>query len=252
MVAAGLHYSRVLFFYERIFPMDMTELPHKFVDRHFSASPGKIGLLYGEKSVYPLSTLIAAEILKRSRSIVFIDGANRVDPYFLAKLARDQEIDPYDFLDRVYVTRAYTCYQLDISITDGLLDFLHMVDGRIVIVYGLTDLFDDDQVPVSDITDILRRIRQTLVHLKANGISVLLVSSYPHFHLKEREQFFQQMMLMADIRYRLEHDDTLQRVILEEPRNGKNNANRNNAHPVRREQLVAIPPGAAERRPKYI
>ncbi|MBI2429993.1 MAG: hypothetical protein HYV29_14585 [Ignavibacteriales bacterium] len=215
--------------------MTMTELPHKFVDRHFSASPGKIGLLYGEKCIYPLSTLIAAEILKRSQSIVFIDGANRVDPYFLAKLARYQEIDPYNFLDRVYVTRAYTCYQLDISITDGLLDYVRLVDARIVIVYGLTDLFDDDQVPVSDITDILRRVRQTLVYLKANGVSVLLVSSYPRFHIKEREQFFKQMMLMTDIRYRLEQNDTLQRVILEEPHNGKNHTDRNNAHPVRRE-----------------
>ena len=232
--------------------MNMTELPHKFVDRHFSASPGKIGLLYCEKGVYPLSTLIAAEILKHSRSIVFIDGANRIDPYFLAKLARYQMIDPYNFLDRVYVTRAYTCYQLDISITDGLLDFVRQVDGRIVIVYGVLDLFDDDQIPVSDIIDILRRIRQSLVHLKANGISVLLVSSYPHFHLKEREQFFKHMMFMTDIRYRLEHEDTLQRVILEEPPHGKNNPDSNNAHPVRREQLVAIPPGAAERRPKYI
>lgn len=251
MVAVSLHYSRAFVFWERIFHMSMTELPHKFVDRHFSASPGKIGLLYGEKGVYPLATLIAAEILKRSRSIVFIDGANRVDPYYLSKLARYQLTDPYDFLDRVYVTRAYTCYQLDISITDGLLDFLCAVDSRLVIVYGLLDLFDDDQVPVLDIVDILRRIRQTLVHLKANGVSVFLVSTYPHFHLKEREQFFKQMMLMTDIQYRLEQEGTLQRVVLEESHHGKNNADRNNAHPVRREQLVAIPPGAAERRPTY-
>lgn len=230
--------------------MDILQSPHKFVDRHFTAPPGKVGLLYGEKRVYSLGMLITAEMLMHTRSVVFIDGANRVDPHLLSKLARIRSIDPYSFLDRAYVTRAYTCYQLDISITDGLLEFVRGVGSHFVIVYGLIDLFDDDQVPLPDVTDILRRVRQTLIHLKANGVSTLLVSSFPRFQLKERERFFETMRAMSDVQYRLEHHRDHQHIILEEHNNGKNDTDGDHAHPVRREQLVTIPPGIAERRPR--
>lgn len=231
--------------------MDTAELSSKIIDSHFSTPQGKICLLYGTKEVYSLATSLTAEFLSRSKTIVCIDGANRVDPYALSKIARIHLIDPYTFLDRVYVSRSYTCYQLDVSITDGLLDFLRSVDTHILLIYGLIDLFDDDQVTDSDIVDILRRVRQALVHLKANGISVLLVSSYPHFHLKRREEYFKHMMLMSDVHYRLECDGTFQQMFREEPRNGKNNADGNHAYPVRAKQLVTIPPRAAERRPAY-
>ncbi len=224
--------------------------PHKFVEQHFTAPPGKVGLLYGERRVYSLAMLITAEMLMHVRGIVFIDGANRVDPYLLAKFARTRGIDPYSLLDRAYVTRSYTCYQLDISITDGLLEFIRTVESDFVIVYGLIDLFDDDQVPLSDIADILRRVRQTLVHLKANGVSTLLVSSFPHFQIREREKFFQTMIAMSDVQYRLEQHEENQHIILEEYSNGKNNADGNNAHSIRRRELVTVPAGIAERRSK--
>jgi len=225
--------------------------PQKFVEQHFTAPPGKVGLLYGERKVYSLAILITAEMLLHFRSIIFIDGANRVDPYLLARLARMKGIDPYSFLNRVYVTRAYTCYQLDISITDGLLEFVRSVEANVVIIYGLLDLFDDEQVPLPDVADILGRVKQTLVHLKANGISTLLVSSFPHFQLKDREKFFQTMAAMSDVRYRLEQQQENQHIIVDEYSHGKNNTNSDNAHSIRRRELVTIPAGIAERRPKY-
>ncbi|MEW5800214.1 MAG: hypothetical protein AB1728_14545 [Bacteroidota bacterium] len=227
----------------------MAEPPYKIIAQHFSALQGKICLLYGTKEVYSLATSLTAEFLGLSETVVCIDGANRVDPYALSKIARIHLVDPYTYLDRVYVSRAYTCYQLDVSITDGLFDFLRSVGARILLIYGLINLFDDDQVPDMDIVDILRRVRQALVHLKANGISVLLVSSYPHFHLKRREEYFKHMMLMSDVHYRLETDDTSQHTFIEESCNGKNNTDGNHAYPIRAKQLVTIPPRAAERRP---
>jgi hypothetical protein len=232
--------------------MNSKNPPHKFVDRHFTAPPGKVGLLYGERKVYSLATLIAVEILLRDPAIVIIDAANRVDPYLFAKLARMKDIDPYSFLDRTFVTRAYTCYQLDISITDGLFQYVCGVNAQFVIVYGLIDLFDDEQVPIADVVDILRRTREALLLLKSKGISTLLVSSTPRFRLKEREQFFSHLTAMADVRYRLEQHNFDQHIILEENTHGKNNADRNNAYSVRREQLVTIPTGVTERRPKRI
>ncbi|MFA6540056.1 MAG: hypothetical protein WCT99_00495 [Bacteroidota bacterium] len=236
--------------------------PHLFVNNHFTAPPGKIGLLYGERRVYSLAMLITSEILMEARSLVIIDGANRLDPYLLARLARYKNIMPSDFLDRTYVTRAYTCYQLDISITDGLFEFLASVDAHIVVVYGLIDLFDDDQVPMADVSDILGRVRETLVSLKGNGISTLLVSSLPRFQLKEREKLFTNMTAMSDVRYRLEQPacsngvlsdrtgrhDFSQHIILEENAYGANDTHGHHADSVRRKQLVTIPPGAAERR----
>jgi len=229
--------------------MESMQPPHKVVDRHFSAPPGKVGLLYGEKRVYSLGMLVTAEMLMHTRSVVFVDGANRVDPYLLARLARLRRIDPYSFLERAYVTRAYTFYQMDVSITDGLTEFVRGVGSRVVIVYGPIDLLDDDQVPAGDAAEILRRVHDTLAQLKGSGVSTLLVSSFPRFRLKERERFFDTVRDMSDVQYRLERRTDRHHIILEEHHDGKDHADRDHAHPVRREQLVAVPPGIAERRP---
>ena len=134
--------------------MDALVPAYKVVQRHFSAPPGKIALLYGERGVYATATLVASEVIRRCGAVVFVDAANRVDPHYLARLARYRSLDPAEVLERAFVSRAFTCYQFDVAITDGLIDMLHSVNAASVIIYGPLDLMDDEQAPLADIYDI--------------------------------------------------------------------------------------------------
>jgi hypothetical protein len=231
--------------------MNMNIPAYRFVNNHFSAPPGKVGLLYGEHGVYPTATLIASEIIKHHRSVVFIDAANRVDPYFLAKLARYKGFAPHDFLDRAFVSRAFTCYQLDVSITEGLLEFMQLVNAHVLIVYGPINLFDDDQATMKDIVDIIQRIHLTFEILKYHNISTLLVSKIPRFQIKEREQLFVPLKDMSDVIYKLESNSTTQRITLEKIPYGTNSAHSNTLDTERRSKLVEIPEGAQKRGSRY-
>ena len=233
----------------------MTELIHtnQFVTQHFYNPPGKIGLLYGDSSIYPTTTIVASEIIKRNGGVVFVDGANRVDPYYLAKLARYQNINPTTVLNKAYVARAFTFYQLDVTITDGLLEFIQSVNASSVIVLGLLDLVDDEQVPLRDVYDILQRVQATFKTLANNGISTLMVSKIPHFQLRDRNSLFSILQENADIIYKVESLETPHQILVEQRKHdGKNNTNSDNTYPARRSKLVELPPGAQKRGSRYI
>ena len=58
--------------------------------------------------------LLAAMLpqLARGRRVYCLDGGNLFDPWRLTELARAHGLDPEALLERVFVSRAYTCYQL--------------------------------------------------------------------------------------------------------------------------------------------
>lgn len=224
---------------------------YKVVNNHFSAPPGKIGLLYGEHSVFPTATLVASEIIKRNKPVVFVDGANRVDPYYLAKLARYKGSNPSDFLKMAYVSRAFTCYQLEVTINEGLFDFMQSVNSTTLVLYGIIDLMDDEQVPMKDVFEIMRSIRRTLFALRSESISTLMVSKIPHFQIQKRENLFQSVKNIADVKYRLERYDYYQKITIEGNTDGKNHTNSNHVDRPGASKLVELPQGSQKRGSNY-
>jgi len=231
----------------------MTNIPpYKVVSTHFSATPGRIGLLYGERKVFATATLVSSEIIRRNGKVVFVDASNRVDPYYLAKLARYRGIDPSVFLRNAFVSRAFTAYQLELAITEDLGPFMNEIGAKTLVLYGFIDLMDDEQVPKKDVFSIMRRIRDTLNLLRSDAISTLLVSRVPHFQLKERERLFESVKRMSDVRYHLEQVDNFERIAIEGGTDGTDNTNSHRSHPARAAELVQLPPGAQKRGSNYL
>ncbi len=225
---------------------------YQFVTRHFYQPPGKIGLLYGDRTIYPTATIVASEIIHRNGSVVFVDAANRVDPYYLARLARYRGIDPDDMLRRAFVARSFTFYQFDITLTEGLLEFMQSVHASSLIILGPLDLADDNQVPLADVYDILRRVHLALHELTRAGISTLMVSRVPHFQLKDRQGLFPLLRRSVDTIYRTEATASSHHIMLEEGiPYGTNTTDSHHGASARRSKLVEIPPGAQKRGSRY-
>ncbi len=218
---------------------------YKTVQLAMETSPPVISFLHGTYGVYQTAMLAAAEFLRKKEPVVIVDAANVTDPFFMAGLFKMADREPEELLRNGYISRCYTFYQTDVTITEGLEEFIRSVKAKNLFIFGLLDLIDDDQVVISDLHDILERIKQTLDQLKAQHISTLLVSAPLRFQLKEREQYFNAFKGIADVTYRIDRDYS--RTPARRGRNGKTDRDRHAPDRQRTGALGKLPPRAPKR-----
>jgi hypothetical protein len=209
-----------------------------------TSSPA-INFLHGNYGIYHTAMLVAAELLRKKEPVVIVDAANTTDPFFIAGIFKTAGLEPEELMQRGFISRCYTFYQVDVAITDGLAAFMKKTNAKTVMVFGLLDLIDDEQVSIPDIHDILARIKQTFDQLKTENISTLLVSTPLHFQLKEREEYFNAFKGISDVTYRI--DKEYHHSPARRGRNGKTDSDRNKAHRQGTGTVGKLPPGAPKR-----
>lgn len=158
--------------------------------RSFTTSSGKVYLLYGESAIFRLSLMMAARIVRGGSKVAFIDGCNRFNVHFLARYARRHKIDTHDFLQRIYISRSFTCYQIEASMNNRLPIFLQQIDSKTALIFGLLDTFYDEQVKFDEAGQILQRVLSTLTRMKDQGINILLACKEWNVIPKERNRLF--------------------------------------------------------------
>ncbi|HCV42501.1 MAG TPA: hypothetical protein DGH68_03385 [Bacteroidetes bacterium] len=175
--------------------------------RQFEADPpGKLFCLHGDTGVFRLSMYAASSALLRGAPIALVDGTNRFDVYYIAEFARKvtsqrltkERVTPEQLLQRIFVARAFTCYQMEATITDRLPTFLERTGASIVIIFGLLDTFYDGQAPLFEVKAGLQRIIAALHRLKQENISVLLASLDRKLESKERNGLFPRLATAMD------------------------------------------------------
>jgi len=172
----------------------------------FAEPAGKVLLLYGNGFIFSLSLRMAAEALAKGSSIAVVDGGNRFNVHLLTRFARERRLDPDTFLHRIFISRGFTCYQMEQAIIHRLPSFLRSIGSRTALIFGLLDTFYDDQAPLREVQQILRRLLDALRQMRADGTSVLLVCTEWNVLPKERNQLFATLKTGMDRIYRLETD----------------------------------------------
>jgi hypothetical protein len=211
--------------------------------------------------------------------VTLVDGTNRFDVYYLAEFARKhagmhpdgRRITPESLLDNIFVSRAFTCYQMEAVITERLPVFVRQRGSPVVIIFGLLDTFYDDQAPLFQVKAGLERILMALRRLRQDNVAVLLASLDVKLGSKERNGLFPHLMTVMDRVYRVVEDAGGQRILPEifpailpeilNVRGGKNIHQREGAshgtdgtdihdgHPAGNGKLGKIPARVAQGRP---
>jgi hypothetical protein len=174
----------------------------------FVAPPGKVCLLYGDKLIFHLSLRMAAYAMAQGSSVAVVDGCNRFNVHLLSHFARERRIDPDEFLRRIFISRGFTCYQMEQAVGARLPVFLESIGSNIAMIFGLLDTFYDEQASFREVQQILRRLLGTLQDIKASGVSVLLACTEWNVLPKERNQLFTTLKTGMDAIYRLTDDGT--------------------------------------------
>lgn len=172
----------------------------------FVAPPGKVCLLYGDKPIFNLSLRMAAYAMTQGSSVAVVDGCNRFNVHLLSRFARERRIDPDEFLRRIFISRGFTCYQMEQAVGARLPVFLESIGSNVAMIFGLLDTFYDEQASFREVQQILRRLLGTLQEIKASGVSVLLACTEWNVLPKERNQLFTTLKTGMDTIYRLRDD----------------------------------------------
>lgn len=156
---------------------------HALVRRFNAAPPGKLYCVHGGSEVFRLALNAVAVSLLRGVPVALVDGTNRFDIYAIARFARRLAArggvsapTPEDLLARVFVSRAFTCYQMEAVITERLPRFLAREKIPVAVVFGLLDTFYDEQAPLFEVQAGLGRMLESLRRLRRANVGVLLAS----------------------------------------------------------------------------
>jgi hypothetical protein len=184
------------------------------IEQFQSAPPGKLFCLHGTRAVFCLSLAAASRALDAGIPMTLVDGTNRFDVYYIADFARRLAGQPQrrrcrtpeEFLRNIFISRAFTCFQMEAVITDRLLPFMRERRSPVVIIFGLLDTFYDEQAPLHEVRASLGRIIAALHRLKAEQISVLLASADLAPASAERRDLFGRLAGAMDRVYRVSEE----------------------------------------------
>jgi hypothetical protein len=206
--------------------MEGKSVAYDHLFRQFTtAPPGKLYCVHGTGRVFRLSLAAVAQILLApringrigepftGRPVALVDGTNRFDVHYLAEFARrlacrpagsagarhdGRRITPEDLLDRIFVSRAFTCYQMEAAITERLPAFLRRSGSSVAVIFGLLDTFYDEQAPFFEVSTALQRIITALQRLRDGNVAVLLASRDVTLASKERNGLFPVLLRSMD------------------------------------------------------
>ena len=229
----------------------------------FTQSQGSMQLLYGGRPIFQLALLMAMKELEQGRPVVVIDGANRFDTHFMIELARQFNLDPDEIMRNIFISRSFTCYQMEATINRQLLPFLQKTNAGKAIVLGLLDTFYDDQAPMHEVRQILERVSATFRELQGNGYSFFLACEHYDVRPEERNRLLARLKTKADKIYYAAFDEPTHQslyyleqkpyqLLRKEHTYGQNHPHIYRSHPAGTEEMDKVPLRLEEGRPAGI
>src|SRR5262245_25772196 len=117
---------------------------------------------------------MAGYALVRHTTIALVDGCNRFDVHTLIRFAQEKRRSPDELLRRIFVSRGFTCYQMEAAVTRKLPEFFRRHRSHTGIILGLLDTMYDEQAPLREVQKILVRMREAFHEMKTQGASILV------------------------------------------------------------------------------
>ena len=120
-----------------------------------------------------LAVEFAAQAAGENRTVVFVSGDNRFDPYAIARYARLRGWSESAVLERILIARAFTAYQLT-----ELLARLKPDDiAGPVVVSGICTAFFDEDLSHTEAARLFYRALWRVIALAQEGLALLLIES---------------------------------------------------------------------------
>ena len=146
-------------------------------------TPGDFAVLYGSPSVISLTSLLCiraqlpAQLGGLGSNVVFIDGGNTFRLYKIARLAQLHHLNPRQALERIFISRAFTAYQLTSLILDKLEETVQKYNAKLVVISDIAGFFLDTEIPNEEAQKVYSQIINYLSSF-AKKHQIILIATY--------------------------------------------------------------------------
>lgn len=169
-----------------------------------------LAVFEGDCDAARLSHYFLPSLVRARKRILFLDGANSVNPRLMAWLGQRRGIPFGEFNTRVRICRAFTCFQLT-ELIARVPKFLTEFPAEVVIVTAFPELYLDEDIRDWDARVAFERGLShvcTLARQTQPRLAVAVFSSYETFiPSAPRRGFFTQTSAAASEVWKLEPGD---------------------------------------------
>jgi hypothetical protein len=157
---------------------------------------GDFAVLYGSNSVQSLASLLCVraqlppQLGGLGSNVVFVDGGNTFRLYQVARLARLHQLDPKQTLERIYLSRAFTAYQMTALILEKLKETVKRYNAKLAIISDIAGFFLDKDVPEDEARRVYSQVTTYLRNF-AKENRIILIATYPPHQETRRNNFLQ-------------------------------------------------------------
>ncbi len=160
--------------------------------------PGDFAILYGSPSVISLTSLLCVraqlppQLGGLGSSVVFIDGGNSFRLYNIARLAQLHQLDPQKVLGNIFISRAFTVYQLTSLIMEKLDETVKNYNAKVVVISDISGFFLANNIPADEAQRIYSQIVTYLSNF-ARKHQIVLIATYLPYENSKRNLTLQEM-----------------------------------------------------------
>lgn len=161
--------------------------------------PSDFAVLHGSSAVQSLLTLLCVQaqlpyqLGGLETNVLFIDGGNSFRLYNISTVAQIHELNPRDVLRRIFISRAFTAYQLTSLVFEKLQDTIEKYNSKLVILSNLAQLYLDKDVPKREAQDVFIQLTTHLSNISKKN-QVIIVATHPPRFWSKRNRFFKEVL----------------------------------------------------------
>jgi hypothetical protein len=126
-------------------------------------------------------------------AIVFVDGGNSFRLYEVSEIAQLWRIDPMEALQRIFISRAFTAYQMTSIVVERLEETVEKYGAKLVLVSDVAGLYLDRDVPTEEAKVVFIRVVDSLTKLAEKRKLIVVSTFHPH-GCSRRNAFFRAVL----------------------------------------------------------
>lgn len=148
---------------------------------------GDFAVLHGSPTVLPLSLLLTVraqlpfQLGGLETNVVFVDGGNTFRLYHVSRIAQLSQLDPRQVLERIFISRAFTAYQMTAIILEKLKETVDKFDSKLVVISDIAGLYLDKDIPPKEAKDVFNQLTIYLSRFAEENHLIVLATYFPHY-----------------------------------------------------------------------
>lgn len=156
--------------------------------------PGDFAVLHGSPHVTSLVSLLCIraqlpiQLGGLGSNVIFVDGGNTFRLYQVARLAQLHKLDPEEALERIYISRAFTAYQITSLVMDKLKETVEKYGAKLIILSDIAGFFLDKDVPEEEARSVFSQVTAYLSKF-ARENNIIVIATYPPHQETKRDSF---------------------------------------------------------------